>query len=170
LGGVNFYKTNGEVSWYYPLLWRFVGMLHGKIGFANGYGDEQLPIFERYFMGGAFDLRGFNFRDVGPRDADGNSIGGNKLLLFNAEIQYPFTQNVRGIIFYDRGNVYGSGDGYDLSRTNIDYDLIDMRHGIGFGIRFFSPIGPISLAYGFKLDRRADESKSEFHFTAGSAF
>ncbi|MBI5183096.1 MAG: outer membrane protein assembly factor BamA, partial [Nitrospinae bacterium] len=46
LGGVNFYKTNGEVSWYYPLLWRFVGMLHGKIGFANGYGDEQLPIFE----------------------------------------------------------------------------------------------------------------------------
>ncbi|MFV1950615.1 MAG: outer membrane protein assembly factor BamA [Nitrospinota bacterium] len=168
LGGANFYKASGEVSWYHPLLWKFVGMLHGKIGFAEGYDKQELPVFENYFMGSAFDLRGFNFRDVGPRDVNGDSIGGSKLLLLNAEIQYPFTKNVRGIIFYDRGNVYGEGP--DLSKTSVEYDLTNMRHGYGFGIHFLSPMGPISLAYGFKLDRRADEDKSEFHFTAGRVF
>jgi len=168
-GGMNYYKLIGENSWYYPLWLNFVFMVHGKIGYADGHSGKDLPIFERFFLGGPESLRGFNFNDVGPRDAAGQSIGGRSLLLLNTEFLYPFTRYVRGVIFYDRGNVY-SKEG-DLSKTTSnDFDISNMRHAWGFGVRFYSPIGPISFAYGFKLDQRRGENPAEFHFTIGRAF
>lgn len=168
-GGVNYYKLIGENSWYHPLLWNFVFMIHGKAGYADGHSGTDLPIFERFFLGGSESLRGFNFNDVGPRDLAGNSIGGRSLLLLNTEIIYPFTRYIRGILFYDRGNVYG-WEG-DISKTSSNnFDIGSMRHSWGFGLRFFSPMGPISIAWGFKLDRMAGESSTEFHFTIGRAF
>lgn len=171
LGGETFYKLNMETSRYFPLKWKFVGLLHGRIGFAEPYdGLDIIPITERYFLGGPYDLRGFNSRDVGPRDADG-PLGGNKALVFNAEIHYPFTDAVRAMIFYDRGNVFGKAcDGCDVSLTDDDYSLITMRHSYGFGIRLFTPIGPIGLAYGIKIDRKKGESSGEFHFSIGGSF
>ena len=170
LGGViNYYKLVGEDSWYYPLWWNLVFMVHGKIGYADGHGGKDLPLFERFFLGGPESLRGFNFNDVGPRDAAGQSIGGRSLLLLNTEFLYPFTRYVRGVVFYDRGNVYGKEG--DISKTTSnDFDIGNMRHAWGFGVRFFSPIGPISFAWGFKLDQQKGESPSEFHFTIGRAF
>ncbi|MBI5748306.1 MAG: outer membrane protein assembly factor BamA [Nitrospinae bacterium] len=170
LGGIiNYYKMTGEESWYYPLWWNLVFMIHGKIGYADGHGGKDLPIFERFFLGGPESLRGFNFNDVGPRDAAGQSIGGRSLLLLNTEFLYPFTRYVRGVVFYDRGNVYGKEG--DLSKTTSnDFDIGSMRHAWGFGVRFYSPIGPISFAWGFKLDQKKGESPSEFHFTIGRAF
>ena len=169
LGGINYYKLIGENSWYYPLWWNFVFMFHGKIGYADGHGGKDLPLFERFFLGGSESLRGFNFNDVGPRDAAGNSIGGRSLLLFNIEYLYPFTRYIRGLVFYDRGNVYGKEGDISLTSSN-DFDLHSMRHAWGIGVRFFSPIGPISFAWGFKLDQRPGESPGEFHFTIGRAF
>lgn len=168
LGGLNFFKLSAEKSYYHPLFLGLVGMLHGKISYAKGYKGDVLPIYERYFLGGPLDLRGFTFKDVGPKDASGDPIGGEKLLLFNVEIQYPFSNNIRGILFYDRGNVFGEGP--DISLTSKDFDLLDMRHSIGAAIQFYSPIGPIGLAYGFKLDREKGESPSEFHFLLGRSF
>lgn len=169
LGGINYYKLIGENSWYYPLWWNFVFMVHGKIGYADGHGDKELPIFERFFLGGAESLRGFNFNNIGPRDTVGNSIGGRSLLVFNFEVLYPFTRYIRGVVFYDRGNVYGKDGDISLTSSN-DFDLGSMRHAWGFGIKFFSPVGPISFAWGFKLDKKPWENLSEFHFTIGRAF
>ena len=70
--------------------------------------------------------------------------------------------------FYDRGNVYGNGD--IPNGTDTSFNLSKMRQSVGGGIRFFSPFGPISLAYGIKLDQRTGESSGEFHFSAGNAF
>lgn len=114
-------------------------------------------------------MRGFTIRDIGPKDENGEAIGGEALLQFNAELQYHFSRYFRGFVFYDRGNVYG-GDDKKNNTTDKLYDLEQMRHSWGFGVHFFSPVGPISLAYGFKLDQRAGESPSEFHFTIGGAF
>jgi len=114
-------------------------------------------------------LRGFNFNDVGPADENGDSLGGTAMLSFNVELHYPFSRFLRAMVFYDRGQVYGSRG--DLSRTTSDrFDLKEMRHSAGIGGFFFSPFGPVSFAWGFKLDKEDGETPSEFHFNIGQAF
>jgi len=168
LGGADFYKTGYEITYYHKLIGKLVGAVHGAINFAEGHSDEELPAFERYFMGGANSLRGFTIREVGPLDTTGEPLGGEKSLLFNVELQYPLSEGFRLFAFYDRGNVYGSGA--NIASTDTSFNLSKMREGVGGGIRFFSPFGPISLAYGIKLDQRSGESSGEFHFSAGNAF
>ncbi|KMP11803.1 Surface antigen (D15) [Candidatus Nitromaritima sp. SCGC AAA799-A02] len=168
LGGSDFIRTSYEVTYYRPLVGKLVGMLHGEIHWADGYGGDDLPIFERYFMGGPSSLRGYTIRDVGPKDSAGDPIGANQSLLFNAEIQYPFTKGFRGFVFYDRGNLFGGGP--DIRTTTTTWDLEQMRDSIGMGVRFLSPFGPVGLAYGLKLDQFEGEDDGEFHFSAGSAF
>ena len=161
-------KSIYEVTYYHPLIGKLVGAAHGRINFADGYGGEELPGFERYFMGGPTSLRGYTIQDIGPKDSDGDPIGGDQSLLINLEVQYPFTKSFRGFLFYDRGNVYGTGT--DTSTTAKSYDLGEMRHSVGAGIRFISPFGPLGFAYGIKLDKQTGEEEGQFHFSAGSAF
>jgi outer membrane protein insertion porin family len=170
IGGLKFYRTNYEVTYYRPIIGKLVGAIHGEINYADGYGDDILPIFERYFMGGPNSLRGYTIRDIGPKNGTGDPVGGKQSLLVNLELQYPITKSFRAFTFYDRGNVFG--DGNDITTTREDINLADMRSSIGAGIRFISPFGPIGFAYGYKLDRNElDQNKvGEFHFTAGSGF
>ncbi|MZH03933.1 MAG: outer membrane protein assembly factor BamA [Nitrospinae bacterium] len=168
LGGAKFTRSMYEIIYYRPLIGKLVFGSHGRINYAAGYDGETLPAFERYFMGGPTTLRGFTIQDVGPKDRDGDPVGGSKGLLLNLELQYPFTKSLRGFVFYDRGNVYGTGP--DLSVTSEDYDLAEMRHSIGAGFRFISPFGPMGFAYGIKLDKQSGEEVGQFHFSAGSAF
>ena len=168
LGGAKFHKMSYETAHYWPIVGKLVGMLHGQISWADGYGDESLPIFERYYMGGPKSLRGYTIKNVGPKDVSGNPLGGNQSLLLNAELQYPFTKGFRGFVFYDRGNLYGGGS--NISTTSTTWDLGNMRDSIGGGIRFLSPFGPIGFAYGIKLDQATGEESGEFHFSAGNSF
>ncbi len=168
LGGAKFHKMSYETAHYWPIVGKLVGMLHGQISWADGYGDESLPIFERYYMGGPKSLRGYTLKNVGPKDVSGNPLGGNQSLLLNAELQYPFTKGFRGFVFYDRGNLYGGGS--NISTTSTTWDLGNMRDSIGGGIRFLSPFGPIGFAYGIKLDQATGEESGEFHFSAGNSF
>ena len=119
-------------------------------------------------MGGPTTLRGFTIQDIGPKDNNGDPVGGSRALLLNLELQYPFTKSLRGFLFYDRGNVYGTGP--DISITSEGFDLGQMRHSIGAGFRFMSPMGPLGFAYGIKLDPQSGEQLGQFHFSAGSAF
>ena len=168
LGGADFYKAGYEITYYRKLLGKLVGAVHGAINYAEGYNGEDLPSFERYFMGGPTSLRGFTIRQVGPLDSVGNPLGGEQSLLLNLELQYPLTDGFRLFTFYDRGNVYGDGSNVDSTDDKINVNK--MRESVGGGVRFFSPFGPISLAYGIKLDQRTGESSGEFHFSAGNAF
>ncbi len=168
LGGTNFLRSGYEITYYHPLIEKLVLAMHGEVNYADGYGGDDLPIFERYFMGGANSLRGYTIRDIGPQNSIGDPIGGTQSLLFNVELQYPLTTSLRAFVFYDRGNVFGPGQ--DLSTTAKTINLEDMRDSVGIGARFLSPFGPIGFAYGIKLDQAPGESEAEFHFTAGSAF
>lgn len=168
LGGAKFTKSSYEVTYYRPLFGKLVGAAHARVNYAEGYGGENLPSFERYFMGGPTSLRGFTIEDVGPKDRNGDPVGGNQALLLNLELQYPFTNSFRGFVFYDRGNVYGTG--FNANSTSDNFDLGEMRSSIGAGIRFISPFGPLGFAYGIKLDKQTGEEAAEFHFSAGSAF
>ena len=168
LGGLKFTRSVYEVTYYRPLIGKLVLGSHARVNFADAYGGDTLPSFERYFMGGPQSLRGFTLQDIGPKAADGDPVGGSKSLLLNVELQFPFTKAIRGFVFYDRGNLYGTGT--DLSSTSEDWDLGKMRHSIGAGFRFMSPMGPLGFAYGVKLDRRTGEETGQFHFSTGSAF
>jgi len=168
LGGTKFHKASYEGSHYWPIIGKLVGMVHGEISWADGYAADSLPAFERYYMGGPRSLRGYQIRNVGPKDSLGNPLGGNQSLLLNLELQYPFTKGLRGFAFYDRGQLYGGGD--DTSTTSTTWDLAKMRDSIGAGVRFLSPFGPVGMAYGVKLDKATGEKSGEFHFSAGNSF
>jgi outer membrane protein insertion porin family len=168
LGGTKFHKASYEGSHYWPIIGKLVGMVHGEIAWADGYATDSLPAFERYYMGGPQSLRGYQIRNVGPKDSLGNPLGGNQSLLLNLELQYPFTKGLRGFAFYDRGQLYGGGD--DTSTTSTTWDLAKMRDSIGAGVRFLSPFGPVGMAYGVKLDKATGEKSGEFHFSAGNSF
>lgn len=164
LGGSDFFKVSYNVAYHYPLMAKLSAMASMKMAYGQGYNGDILPSFERFFMGGASSLRGFNIRNIGPQNANGDPLGGNQSLLLNLELQYQLTREFRLFVFYDRGNVWGSGAG---GVDNGNMSLGDMRHGIGAGLRFLSPFGPIGISYGIKLDQRTGEEPGEFHFSAG---
>ncbi len=160
LGGDNrFYKLVGESTWHYPLPYGLTGLVKGRFGIGTGYGGEDLPASERFFLGGPTTVRGFGFRDIGPQDLDGNPLGGTSFVQFNLEIGRSFSRIFRFVVFMDAGNVYSGEDQFDLG---------ELRRSVGFGIRFITPVGPVRLDWGFKLDRRPGERLLELGFLLGS--
>jgi outer membrane protein insertion porin family len=162
LGAENqFYKAIGEVNWYYPLVGDLVFSARGRIGYADGYGDKELPLLERFFVGTqAVTIRGYRLEDVGPKDINGDAIGGNSMILLSGQLRFPVTQGLSLVGFVDAGNLYDKND----------FDPTTLRVGVGAGIRFVTPLGPLALDWGFKLDRKAGEKPSEIHFNIGTLF
>lgn len=160
LGGSNrFYKVIGSSTWHFPLPEGLTGFVRGRFGIGDGFAGKTLPAAERFFLGGATSIRGFDFRDIGPKDARGNPLGGTSFLQFNLEIGRSFGRLLRLVTFFDAGNVYVSGNQFDFG---------DLRRSAGIGFRLITPVGPIRLDYGFKLDRRRGESLGAVGFLLGS--
>ncbi|HLF94748.1 MAG TPA: outer membrane protein assembly factor BamA [Planctomycetota bacterium] len=161
-GDVQYYKLIAESAWYFPLpVFDLVFAVRGMAGIARGWGGQEVPIFSRFFLGGSSTLRGQRTRSVGPTDATGAVIGGDSQLLFNAELIIPIFPRFRVAFFLDAGNAYGFG---------TPFDPTNLRLGAGPGLRFFSPLGPIRLDYGFNLDRKPGEKTGYVQFTVGSPF
>jgi outer membrane protein insertion porin family len=161
-GDTEFYKLVAESSWFIPLpVFNLVWAVRGLFGLAEGYGGQEVPIFERFFLGGATTLRGQGTREVSPRDPAGERIGGDKELLFSTELLIPIFPRFRVALFFDAGNAYGFG---------TDFDPTDLRLGAGAGVRFFSPLGPLRLDLGYNIDREPGEDEFQVHFTVGSPF
>jgi outer membrane protein insertion porin family len=158
----NFYSLFLEYRQFYPLLEkRVIFMGRGQLGYSDGFGGDELPVFERLFLGGARTVRGFDFREVGPKDTEDRPVGGNASLLFNFELQFPFAAGFRAVTFFDTGQIY--------NKSGI-YDLGELRESVGAGVRVLTPLGPVSLDWGYKLDRRSGEDASELHFAIGRQF
>ncbi len=163
-GDAAFTKYVADSGWYFPLFWGTVGVLHGKIGFATENGGGKLPVYERFFLGGMNSVRGFDWREVGPKDPKtGDEIGGNKMIQFNAEFLFPLIKDagLMGLLFYDAGQAYDNGESIALG---------EVRESVGYGIRWYSPLGPIRLEYGYILDREPGERKGRWEFSIGTAF
>lgn len=160
-GDSKFVKLIGDVAYFQPVIWDTVlaGRVEGGYGF--GLGDENLPLFERFYLGGPNSIRSRKFRQVSPVDSSGTRIGGTSETLLNIEYIIPLFLGVRFATFFDAGNVYG---------FTKDFDLTDFRKAVGAGLRWQSPFGPIRVDYGFNLDRQAGESAGQFHFSVGSPF
>ncbi|HCX89120.1 MAG TPA: outer membrane protein assembly factor BamA [Deltaproteobacteria bacterium] len=165
LGGTNYFtKYYANTTWFFPLSWDTVFMSRARIGFAHGNQGRELPLFERFFLGGINSLRGFKAYSVGPKDpATGDVIGGNKELLFNIEYIFPLFKKagIKGLVFFDAGNTFDDNENYSLS---------GLRTSVGTGIRWYSPIGPLRLEWGYNIDPRPGEKSSNWEFAIGVMF
>ena len=160
-GDSKFMKTIGNISYFQPVVWGTVlaGRVEGGYGF--GFGDNDLPLFERFYLGGPNSVRSRKLRQISPVDDSGARIGGTSEVLLNVEYIIPLFFGVRFATFFDAGNVYG---------FTKDFDLTDLRKGAGVGFRWQSPFGPIRLDWAYNLDRKSGESRDQFHFSVGSPF
>ena len=159
---VDYYKVIGQSSWYFPLFRRNAFVASGRAGMVRPLRDTlEVPIQKRFFLGGRTTVRGFKEESLGPSGADGTPTGGDYMVNGNAELRVPLQYGFIVAVFLDAGSVWFPGS------TENGFDL---RESAGLGLRYVTPIGPISLDYGWKLDRREGESSSEWHFTIGAVF
>jgi outer membrane protein assembly factor BamA len=186
----DFLRLEGVARYYYPIMWGIVIKANLSLGYVTSFAAE-VPIFEKYFVGGIYTVRGFEPRSIGPRSRVQNdgyepdapltefNVGGNKQFLANLELEFPIIPqvNIRGVVFLDAGNAFGEGESLFATRTR---ELEDGRRlketfgglywSAGFGFRWFSPIGPLRFEWGIPLTRRPEDKDILFEFTIGNFF
>lgn len=132
-----------------------------KLGSVVGENSPDLPAYRRFYAGGGASIRGYRFQSVGPLAADGVPLGGRSLVELGAELRVKITQTLGGVVFLEGGNVYDES-APELSRS--------LRWSAGFGLRYFTAVGPLRLDFGFPLDRRPIDDLFQFYISVGQAF
>ena len=123
-------------------------------------GQNEIPIDERFFNGGARSVRSFTEMELGPKDSHHFPIGGEDFTTYNLEYTFPLYGDLEGAVFADAGSIGQKlSDGFG-----------DLRYAIGAGLRYRLPIGPLRIDYGYNPDRKTDESIGAFHISFGVAF
>ena len=162
LGGDNhFAKTTAMLTYFKPIWFGHILSGRAEGGYGFGFGDERLPVFERFYLGGPNSIRSFKSRQISPKDDFGTRIGGTGEVLGNIEYIIPLPFDIRLAAFFDVGNVYG---------FKTKFDLTDLHYAAGGGVRWVSPFGPIRVDYGFNLNQQPGEKAANFHFSVGSPF
>jgi outer membrane protein insertion porin family len=188
-----FTRYEGVMRYFYPIWGPFVLRLKAEAGLISSRDPRGVPIFERYFVGGIYDIRGFAPRSLGPvvralseQSQDSGIreflVGGNMQVIGNAEIEFPIFEKVgiRGVIFTDVGNAFNLERQYcDLAPANVSpmrnpcltpLNLNAYRASWGFGFRWFSPIGPLRFEWGIPFKTLPREQPIVFEFTIGNFF
>lgn len=181
-GSLEYTGLGGTMRWmkgefegrYYKPVWGDL-ILRSRLNFSQLFKttDREIPRVEKFSMGGARNMRGFNLEDIGPRRLARNTqtgeleefnFGGLTSLLGTLELEHPLIKEagLKWVVFYDAGNVWE-----DRIGENDDYAL---RSNYGFGFRWFSPIGVLRFEFGFPINPREDEASNQFHFDIGQLF
>jgi len=160
-GNTQIYGWDLEGSQYFRLKWDTILLINGEIATVDQWGNgTEVPIFERLYLGGANNLRGFPYREIGPQQ-NGEPIGGQSMARATVEWTFPIVEKARGAIFYDTGFV--NSDAWSFGLKHIASD-------IGVGIRLNLPIGPLRLDYGYPLQRDGYNGGGHFNFSVGYQF
>ncbi len=163
-GDKDFARYIVATNWFFTHFEKLVLELRLRGGIAGDYGDSSsVPIYERFYAGGANTIRGYKERRVGPKDANTDDpIGGEAMLLGTVEYSFPIVENIKGAVFYDTGNVWSQAS---------DFASGTFKSSVGTGVRINTPIGPIRLDFGYGLDPDPGEKKAgRFHFSMGQRF
>lgn len=163
LSEVNFIKGEVYGSTFHKLSKRITLALSARGGVAYGLGStEELPLVERFFLGGRSTVRGYAQDALGPKGADGTTpTGGNAYLMGNIEFRTDIGKGFGLVPFVDMGNVWLSAN---------DITPLQLKFTTGLGLRYKTPVGPLRVDYGVKLSRETGESRGEIHFSVGHAF
>ena len=166
LGGtVNYYRPSGEAILYKPFGRRMALGLRGEIGYIRPFASTTtIPYYQRYFLGGETQIRGYDVRTVSPVDPKTNTaLGGNKYLLFNAEYYVDILGPLRFLLFFDAGEAYLEGQGFYWKT---------MRSSTGAELRFIMPVlnVPFRLIYAYNANRDYFQPRTAFKFAVGTTF
>jgi outer membrane protein insertion porin family len=183
--------------YYHPITDGIVFKVNAEAGFVMSPNPQGVPLISRFFLGGIFDLRGFPLRSLGPRlpllrsldpNAEpfnnGFALGGNMMYVQNVELEFPILEavQIRGVLFTDLGNNWNletqycgaaPGGSATFAETNPCFrpeNLLAVRTSWGFGIRWFSPLGPLRFEWGFPFKPLPYEQSNIFEFTIGNFF
>ena len=161
-GDTQVYALDLEGSQYFHLPKDLILLINGEISTVSQWGSgTEVPIFERLFLGGSNNLRGFPFREVGPQDHNGEPVGGQSMSRATVELTFPIIEKARGAVFYDTGFVNTSAWSFGFNHIASD---------IGVGIRLDLPIGPLRLDYGYPIQRDGYNGGGHFNFNVGYQF
>ncbi|OAI43071.1 hypothetical protein AYO41_03030 [Verrucomicrobia bacterium SCGC AG-212-E04] len=144
-GSTQIYGLNFEGSYYRPLPYDMILLFNGQIATVVRWGDgvnKQVPLEDRLFLGGANNLRGFDYRDVGPKNQFNQPIGGQTIARFTTELTFPIIERVRGAVFYDGGVNYLRPYMFGFQKYASD---------AGIGLRLDLPVGPVRVDYGIPI-------------------
>ncbi|NLN61570.1 MAG: outer membrane protein assembly factor BamA [Myxococcales bacterium] len=190
----DFTRYTLSTKWYIPMFWKLVFRINGNFGYIHSNTSEGLALPQRYRSGGIMDVRGFYPWSLGPKlsiprtfdpnaepMAYGISIGGNLRVTFNTEIEFPIVEMVglKGVLFFDAGNSFnledswcqaGSGRGINKFTDPCNSNPLYLRTSTGFGVRWFSPMGPLRFEWGFPTNTYPGEDNFMFEFTFGNFF
>ena len=165
-GDRDFIKYFSRISFYVPAPKEAVVELRLRGGIASEFDDtDKIPIYERFFAGGSSTVRGYRERKVGPIDRSAEDpVGGDKMFIGNIEYTYPLADFLKVATFFDIGKIWGN--------ESVNVDKGEVMSSIGMGFRVNTPIGPVSVDYGWPLDTEAGEEDKEgrFHFNVSRSF
>src|SRR5438477_1668428 len=161
-GDTQIYGLDLEASQYFHLPWDTILVINGEVATVSQWGNgNDVPIFERLYLGGSNNLRGFPFREVGPQDENGEPLGGKSMWRTTIEWTFPIIEKARGAVFYDTGFV--NSDQWSFGFNHIASD-------VGIGLRLDLPIGPLRLDYGYPVMRDGYNGGGRFNFNVGYQF
>ena len=172
-GDIQVYGLDMEVSQYFHLPWDTILLINGEIATVSHYSGGNrpftsinglpsgVPLYERLYLGGSNNLRGFPFREVGPQDQNGEPTGGQSMARTTVEWTFPIIEKARGAIFYDMGFV---------NSASWAFGFQNMASDVGIGLRLDLPIGPLRLDYGYPVMRNGYNGGGHFNFSVGYQF
>jgi len=161
-GDTQIYGFSLEAAHFFHLWKDTILQLQGAIATVDTWGSgNRVRIFDRLFLGGSNDLRGFDFRDVSPRDINGEPLGGKSLARFTVEYTVPIIEKARAAIFYDTGFVNAASWNFNTNHIVSD---------VGIGLRLDLPIGPIRIDYGIPIQKDVNKGSGKFNFNVGYQF
>ncbi len=160
----DFSKLTVQSSWFIPISSNVLA-LSARAGMAWPFREtRELPIHERFYVGGSTTVRGYTQDSIGPSVLDANNSripqGGQSMAVLNVELRFNPGEGLGVELFVDAGNVWPD--------QTVKFE--DLRSSCGIGLRYGTPIGPLRLDYGQKIDRKPGESPGEVHFSIGNTF
>lgn len=159
-GDVEYWRYTMGSSWYFKHIWETVLAVRARGGYIDRYGKTRtVPLYERFYLGGANTVRGYDEWEVGPRDEYGNPEGGKTMFYTNFEYRIPISKEFFHLIaFWDSGYCW---------RELRDINLQDLQSGVGGGIRINIPMmGLLGIDYGYGLEAHS----GQIHFNIGSMY
>ena len=172
VGSLQYYKLSYQQQHFFPLTKNLTLMLNGEIGIGGGLSGKPLPFFKNFYAGGTGSVRGFKNGTLGPKDVNGDALGGDKRVVGNAELFFPVPglkddESLRMSVFADVGASFGPNDAQNRYK---DFDVGELRYSAGLAVLWVSPLGPLKFSLAQPLVSQDGDKKEVFQFTLGNTF
>ncbi len=181
---LKYYRYGYQQTNYFPLSKDFTLSVNGAFDIGGGYGGQSLPVFKDYYAGGIGTVRGYDTDSLGPKDINGDALGGARRVNLNTELLFPIPgsgndRSFRAFVFADAGNVFDGPTNkatpeqlaaYGLSSVPNNQIYGGLRYSTGIGLNWLSPLGALKLSLGIPLNSKPGDNIQRLQFTIGNSF